>query len=215
MSEDTAASAPELPQLSAAEAAQAAAARANETEPDVAGDDTAPVVEDTGAGVTEASEKADPVEPTSAAQSSPATESAPASQAPEPEAITAVSLGLLPETFVSAVSTQLHFYAPAIVALPALPEATVGTTTMSTSRAPGPRGTHAAVDAAAVVLPTPTRDSLGSARSRSSPNRNASRARHDWRRRSNVAATAARLAAAAPWSRKQSSSLVVRPSIAS
>lgn len=35
---------------------------------------------------------------------------------------TAVSLGLLPETFVSAVSTQLHFYAPTVAPLPALPE---------------------------------------------------------------------------------------------
>ncbi|MEV8272620.1 Rne/Rng family ribonuclease [Microbacterium sp. NPDC077184] len=34
---------------------------------------------------------------------------------------TAVSLGLLPETFVSAVSTQLHFYAPTVAPLPALP----------------------------------------------------------------------------------------------
>lgn len=32
---------------------------------------------------------------------------------------TAVSLGLLPEVFVSAVSTELHFYAPAVAALPA------------------------------------------------------------------------------------------------
>lgn len=44
---------------------------------------------------------------------------------PEPEApapVTAVSLGLLPEVFVSQVSTQLHFYAPEIVPLPARPE---------------------------------------------------------------------------------------------
>ncbi|MEE2814843.1 MAG: Rne/Rng family ribonuclease, partial [Actinomycetota bacterium] len=37
----------------------------------------------------------------------------------EPKPVTAVSLGLLPEVFVSKVSTQLHFYAPAIVPLPA------------------------------------------------------------------------------------------------
>ncbi|MDQ1128688.1 ribonuclease E [Microbacterium sp. SORGH_AS 888] len=36
--------------------------------------------------------------------------------------MTAVSLGLLPEQFVSAVSTALHFYAPEIVPLPALPD---------------------------------------------------------------------------------------------
>lgn len=39
---------------------------------------------------------------------------------PEPEKpLTAASLGLLPEVFVSAVSTQLHFYAPEIPVLPA------------------------------------------------------------------------------------------------
>ncbi len=38
---------------------------------------------------------------------------------PEPEPLTAVSLGLLPAEFVSAVSTALHFYAPEIVPLPA------------------------------------------------------------------------------------------------
>lgn len=43
----------------------------------------------------------------------PATESGP---------VTAVSLGLLPEVFVSAVSTQLHFYAPEIAPLPDRPE---------------------------------------------------------------------------------------------
>lgn len=39
----------------------------------------------------------------------------------EPEPLTAVSLGLIPETFVSRVSTQLHFYAPEIQPLPARP----------------------------------------------------------------------------------------------
>ncbi|PKI93155.1 ribonuclease E/G [Actinomycetales bacterium SN12] len=38
-------------------------------------------------------------------------------EAPKP--VTAVGLGLLPEVFVSKVSTQLHFYAPEIVPLPA------------------------------------------------------------------------------------------------
>jgi ribonuclease E len=44
---------------------------------------------------------------------------------------TAVSLGLLPETFVSSVSTALHFYAPEVAplpALPALPEESTGST---------------------------------------------------------------------------------------
>ncbi|WP_194398273.1 Rne/Rng family ribonuclease [Microbacterium atlanticum] len=40
---------------------------------------------------------------------------------PATEAPTAVSLGLLPAEFVSAVSTQLHFYAPEITVLPARP----------------------------------------------------------------------------------------------
>ncbi|GEK86773.1 Rne/Rng family ribonuclease [Microbacterium aerolatum] len=39
----------------------------------------------------------------------------------EPEPLTAVSLGLIPEVFVSRVSTQLHFYAPEIAPLPARP----------------------------------------------------------------------------------------------
>nr|WP_201470052.1 Rne/Rng family ribonuclease [Microbacterium hydrocarbonoxydans] len=38
-----------------------------------------------------------------------------------PQPLTAVSLGLLPEVFVSQVSTQLHFYAPEVVPLPARP----------------------------------------------------------------------------------------------
>ena len=41
---------------------------------------------------------------------------------PEPKELTAVALGLLPENFVSSVSTALHFYAPAFVPLPALVE---------------------------------------------------------------------------------------------
>lgn len=39
----------------------------------------------------------------------------------EPEPLTAVSLGLIPEVFVSRVSTQLSFYAPEITPLPARP----------------------------------------------------------------------------------------------
>ncbi|WP_137843456.1 Rne/Rng family ribonuclease [Microbacterium sp. 2FI] len=40
----------------------------------------------------------------------------------EPTELTAVSLGLIPEVFVSAVSTELHFYAPAVIALPPAPD---------------------------------------------------------------------------------------------
>ncbi|QNA92850.1 MULTISPECIES: Rne/Rng family ribonuclease [unclassified Microbacterium] len=58
------------------------------------------------------------------AQEAPAEET-PVEEAPAapevPAAVTAVSLGLLPEVFVSQVSTQLHFYAPEVVPLPARP----------------------------------------------------------------------------------------------
>ncbi len=54
------------------------------------------------------------------AEESPA-EDAPADEAPAeaPGPVTAVSLGLLPETFVSAVSTQLFFHAPPALVTPA------------------------------------------------------------------------------------------------
>jgi ribonuclease E len=82
-----------------------------------------------------ASEVAEPESPTEAAEpeleptpepESPA-EAAQPTPEPEPEPepekpLTAVSLGLLPEVFVSAVSTQLMFYAPEVIALPAPPE---------------------------------------------------------------------------------------------
>ncbi|MEU1970545.1 Rne/Rng family ribonuclease [Microbacterium sp. NPDC019599] len=59
-------------------------------------------------------------EPQAEPPAGPEDEPAPA-EAAEPEPVTAVTLGLLPEVFVSAVSTQLHFYAPEIVALPPRP----------------------------------------------------------------------------------------------
>ncbi|WP_341974447.1 Rne/Rng family ribonuclease [Microbacterium sp. LWO13-1.2] len=46
-------------------------------------------------------------------------EAAPVATPAAPEPLTAVSLGLLPEVFVSQVSTRLSFYAPEIVPLPA------------------------------------------------------------------------------------------------
>ncbi|CAH0197035.1 Rne/Rng family ribonuclease [Microbacterium foliorum] len=50
-------------------------------------------------------------------------EEKPADEKPaDDKPVTAVSLGLLPEVFVSQVSTQLHFYAPAVLPLPARPE---------------------------------------------------------------------------------------------
>ncbi|MCE0507579.1 Rne/Rng family ribonuclease [Microbacterium sp. KKR3/1] len=60
-----------------------------------------------------------PVEEAPAAAAETAAPEAAAPEAPAP--VTAVSLGLLPEVFVSQVSTQLHFYAPEIVPLPARP----------------------------------------------------------------------------------------------
>ncbi|ANG85840.1 Rne/Rng family ribonuclease [Microbacterium aurantiacum] len=68
--------------------------------------------------------EADPAEAEQAETEQAETEQAETEQ-PEAEPSgppTAVSLGLLPETFVSAVSTQLHFYAPTVAPLPALPE---------------------------------------------------------------------------------------------
>ncbi|GAA2069222.1 Rne/Rng family ribonuclease [Microbacterium hatanonis] len=71
--------------------------------------------------VSEAGEQPaiDPIVETPAAEESPAEEAPVQDPAPEePTELTAVALGLLPEVFVSAVSTQLHFYAPPVVALP-------------------------------------------------------------------------------------------------
>ena len=83
-----------------------------QTAPDSAAeaDDTsaAPEAEDTSA----APEDADASSQADGAPDAPADENAP---------LTAVSLGLLPEDFVSSVSTALHFYAPAFVELPAPP----------------------------------------------------------------------------------------------
>lgn len=70
---------------------------------------------------------AEPVAEESVVQEAPvaepvAEEPVAAPAAPEPTAeLTAVSLGLIPEVFVSRVSTQLHFYAPEITPLPARP----------------------------------------------------------------------------------------------
>ncbi|KJL27637.1 Rne/Rng family ribonuclease [Microbacterium oxydans] len=55
------------------------------------------------------------------AEDAPAQDAAP-EEKPAPGPVTAVSLGLLPEVFVSQVSTQLHFYAPEVIPLPARPE---------------------------------------------------------------------------------------------
>ncbi|MDJ1115279.1 Rne/Rng family ribonuclease [Microbacterium dauci] len=92
----------------AADEAPAGAAPADEA--------SAPASDDAPAADTPAADA--PVEVAETAE--PATEAEPTTQA-EPAPLTAASLGLLPEAFVSAVSTALHFYAPEIVALPARP----------------------------------------------------------------------------------------------
>ena len=83
---------------------------------------------------TESTSVADDVEPetpaveeTAAVQ--PVTDEKPADEqsddkaavAAKSEPLTAVGLGLIPEVFVSSVSTQLHFYAPELTPLPARP----------------------------------------------------------------------------------------------
>ncbi|MFB8386601.1 Rne/Rng family ribonuclease [Microbacterium sp. NPDC055910] len=82
-----------------------------------AGDDADPASEaPTGDAGAPASDESDD------GSDSPETGGAVADEPEQSGPVTAVSLGLLPETFVSAVSTALHFYAPEIVPLPALPD---------------------------------------------------------------------------------------------
>ena len=120
-----------------AEAAEALEASDEEPAADVAGEPEAEAdekdagaapasTEQPAAGET-AAEEENPAEQPASEQSvdeSAATAEEPSAEETEPEkpAIpTAVSLGLLPETFVSQVSTQLHFYAPEVTFLPAPP----------------------------------------------------------------------------------------------
>ncbi|MCM3780950.1 Rne/Rng family ribonuclease [Microbacterium hydrocarbonoxydans] len=90
----------------------------------------APTAEETPAAEeAPAADEAPAVEEAPAAEEAPSAEQDPAAEPetsePEepakPAPVTAVSLGLLPEVFVSQVSTRLHFYAPEIVPLPARP----------------------------------------------------------------------------------------------
>ena len=123
-------SATEQEQTSVDEAEQAAETPAG-TEPDAESD---------AGQTTEAAEATEPAEPVETpepeapeAESAEAPEAADETPAPETESSedaepaaeeappappTAQSLGLLPEVFVSAVSTDLHFYAPEITLLP-------------------------------------------------------------------------------------------------
>ncbi|MFZ8757234.1 Rne/Rng family ribonuclease [Microbacterium sp. HMH0099] len=94
------------------------AAATDTAPPAVLADDT--VAETTPAEPQDAPAAAEPGTPDADAAATPAA-SGPSAPA-KPERPTAVSLGLLPEVFVSAVSTQLHFYAPELPPLPARDE---------------------------------------------------------------------------------------------
>ncbi|WP_019179057.1 Rne/Rng family ribonuclease [Microbacterium yannicii] len=83
----------------------------------------APQIDDPPAAATDASAETpgQPIAEQTSADAAVSQAPAPETDA-TPEKPTAVSLGLLPEVFVSAVSTQLLFYAPEIAPLPSLPE---------------------------------------------------------------------------------------------
>lgn len=119
----------EASDAAADEATEGASPSETDTPSDVTSDADAEVIAEAiveGATSEEAtSEEATSEEATSeeATSEAAAAEEPVAEQAAseEPAPVTAVSLGLLPEVFVSQVSTQLHFYAPEIVPLPARP----------------------------------------------------------------------------------------------
>ncbi|MCC2029806.1 Rne/Rng family ribonuclease [Microbacterium sp. YMB-B2] len=94
-----------------------------ESATDAGGD--APVEEsaeaETAAEPENAAEPEKPAESEKAAEPETPAESEKPAEPAKPEPLTAVSLGLIPEVFVSRVSTQLHFYAPEITPLPARP----------------------------------------------------------------------------------------------
>lgn len=92
--------------------------------PDAAGGDAAAAETDAVIEAVEVSEEGAPApesEPAGAQDDAPSTEEPGAGEPETDLPVTAVSLGLLPEVFVSAVSTQLMFYAPEVIALPAIP----------------------------------------------------------------------------------------------
>ncbi|MBS1673343.1 MAG: Rne/Rng family ribonuclease [Actinobacteria bacterium] len=83
--------------------------------------EAAPAETPVDASIDESVPQEEPPAGPQTADGEPEAAAAPVDEAPtpEPEQLTAVSLGLIPEVFVSKVSTQLHFYAPTIVPLPA------------------------------------------------------------------------------------------------
>ena len=100
------------PAAGESDGAEATDAPAVPDEPDAAGE-SAPAEEPAPAEEQTVSES-----PAPAAEPEPGDDTAPGDAGPP----TAVSLGLLPAEFVSAVSTALHFYAPELPPLPALPD---------------------------------------------------------------------------------------------
>ncbi|WP_443189853.1 Rne/Rng family ribonuclease [Microbacterium sp. RG1] len=120
----------------APETSDAAAPSADDASADSTPDDPAAVAAEPASDESVAAVE----EPVSAPEEPAAVvEQKPEEPAEKPGPVTAVSLGLLPEVFVSAVSTQLHFYAPEVVALPALPEPEDEDAPSSSSRRRGRR----------------------------------------------------------------------------
>ncbi|WP_424935903.1 MULTISPECIES: Rne/Rng family ribonuclease [Bacteria] len=100
------------------ETAPPAAEVGPEDEPPVAGSaDAAPAVSANGADGTSEADGIAGIESSKGVSARVETVSSEQKQEP----VTAVTLGLLPEVFVSRVSTQLHFYAPEVAPLPARP----------------------------------------------------------------------------------------------
>ncbi len=125
-------------------------------------DETRAAADDAGQAESDAQVGTEaPAEPEVTADTEVALE--PAVTEPEPATdetpLTAVALGLLPEVFVSEVSTQLHFYAPAVAPLPAVdarePEAEQSSTT--SRRRNRRRGGEGRDEASAPSEPAPPR----------------------------------------------------------
>ncbi|WP_261799169.1 Rne/Rng family ribonuclease [Microbacterium wangchenii] len=152
-----AATAPDAVDATAPDAGDAAAADAGETTDPEAADAAAP---DTAAQPDAADAAAPDTEAQADAAALEAQPDQPAASEPqtaEPEQPsgppTAVSLGLLPETFVSSVSTALHFYAPEIPVLPARPVEEEPAGPAGARRRNRRRGSNGADDAGEAELP--------------------------------------------------------------
>ena len=98
------------------------------------------VVDGEPADAIAAAEPAEASAEETAPEPEPEPEPESATEPVKPEPLTAVSLGLLPEVFVSKPSTQLHFYAPEIVPLPARPSRDRALDDDDSSGASGRRG---------------------------------------------------------------------------